>query len=418
MLSVRRASCRWIVSLLVFLSAAGVASAQATCFGPDGLDGTTATCCQPGTVNLPNFPIIQNQGIKYVAFNNCGTQLNVNICATIGPPTPVQVGGANVCGIYLIRFTIFTCGAGTVLWSGSMRAQYSRTWLEQASGTSPDTQVWRFLLNGDFVPSTALPTGNPNVFAPCIPAFGNRMHVWGYIDYAGTCTSAPTFQVAWALNHGCDFSEHGPPSFRPGAFHPTRSYTWLGPSAGFVVDPLNTPFSNGTANLGQDAVRRNAWGSLPSICLIEEPLQISSIIPNGPLCVCGAGGPQYDRSILRIVGLCGTQAFAVPTLPIPFMQKRIGRWTSTTAFPGVEHLLLDEGHVQHIDGCAGGAQSVQYIKGVQTIGGFPAFKATSPPIPLDPTFEDFGTANIGPGSSGIRIGAPYVTWFIMNINVP
>ncbi|MBI3844175.1 MAG: hypothetical protein HY292_05990 [Planctomycetes bacterium] len=417
----RRVSCRLLLSLSIAVAGALSAFAQPVCFGPDGLDGSTTTCCTPANVNLPAFPIIQSQQSKYMCFLNCNTQLNANVCATIGPPAPAQAGGALVCGIYTIRFTFRTCGgAATVLWSGTMRAQYSRTWVvSTVPGTVPDVQVWRFLLNGDLVPSTSLPTGNPSVFAPCMPAFGNKMHVWGYIDYAGTCiASGPTFSVAWALNHGCDSSAHGATSTRPGAFHASRSYTWVGPSAGFVIDPVNTTFSNGTAAPNQDSIRKNRWTAIPSICSFREPLQISSVIPQGALCPCGAGGTQYDRSIFRVVGQCGTNVSAGFAFPIPFIQKRIGRWTSATAYPGLQELVLDEGYVSYQDGCTA-TTLTQYLQGVETIGGFLPFRAAQPPlVPLDRQFEDLATANIGPNNSALRIGSPYVTHYIINVNYP
>jgi hypothetical protein len=415
-----RMSCRLVLSLSMLVAGAATALAQPVCFGPDGLDGSTLNCCQPTSAILPTFPAFQGQSFKYVCFDNCNVQINVNLCAQIGAPQPVLAGGGVVCGVYLIRFTMTTCAGGMpTLWSGNMRAHYSRTWIESSTpGAVPDIQVWRFLLNGDLVPGTGLPTANPCAFAPCIPASGGKLHVWGFIDYAGSCTSAGGFRVAWALNHGCDFSEHGPGSARPGAFHPTKSYTWVGPSAGFVVDPVTTTLSNGNAAPGQDAIRKNQWSTLPAICLFEEPLQISSIFPNGTFCACGGGGPQYDRSIFRAIGQCGTTISQTPGAAIPFMQKRIGRWVGG-AFPGNEELLLDEGFLTVQEGCVTGSILPQYVQGVETIGGFPAFKAgTAPLIPLDRQFEDLATANRGPANSAIVIGAPYISWFIVNINLP
>ncbi len=421
---IRSQGCRSAVVLLLFLMAAALpAAAQPVCFGPDGLDGMPGVCCLPAPVSLPQFPAVPLQRIKYVCFDNCGIRINANICVDLSAPTPAVSGGGVVCGIYTIRYRVKLCNpAGTLLWTGVMRAQYSRTWFASSvAGAIPDRQVWRFLLNGDFVPQPALPPNNTCVRAPCAAAFANRIHVWGYIDYSQDKNNG-TFETAWALNHGCDATEHLPgTSARPGAFHPNLSYTWIGPGTGFIVDPVNTNVSNGPQTV-QEAVRANRWAALPNICEREELIQFASIIPQQATCPCAgaAGGPgQYVQSLLRVVGLCGTDVSLPPAAPIPFNQKRIGRWTIGATYPGLQELLLDEGFVNYQDGCANPPVVLQqYVKGVETLGGFTAMQILPPQAPLGRQFEDLATANRSPTNVALIVGAPYVSHFIINLNAP
>ena len=259
--------------------------------------------------------------------------------------------------------------------------------------------------------------------APCAAAFNNRIHVWGYIDYARNCNTG-VVETAWALNHGCDATEHLPgTSARPGAFHPNLSYTWIGPGTGFIVDPVTTNLSNGP-QMVQEAVRANRWAALPNICEREELVQISSIIPDPAQASCpcagAAGGPgQYVPSLFRVAGVCGTNVNLPPVAPIPFNQKKIGRWTIGAVYPGFEELLLDEGFVNYQDGCNPLVILQQYVKGVETLGGYPTFQVTPPPvITLGRQFEDLATANRGPNNIALIVGAPYVSHFIINLNAP
>jgi hypothetical protein len=83
--------------------------------------------------------------------------LNTTYCVKIGSPIPIGSGGAIVCGEYRIRFVMSICGTTSVVWNGLTKAHYSRTWTEQPVVGAPPIQVWRFLINGDFGPTPALP---------------------------------------------------------------------------------------------------------------------------------------------------------------------------------------------------------------------------------------------------------------------
>ncbi len=384
----------------------------------DNLDG--GPCCTATSVVLPQFPST-SASVKYICFRDCGIRINGDVCVSINAPVPAQVAGTDVCGVFLIPYSIKTCGGNpTILWSGTMRAHYSRNWMASSEeGGAPDTEVWRLLLNGDLIPSAFLIqrfASNPAVVPPCIAAFNNRAHFWGYIDYARNCRTG-VFATAWALNHDCDSFEHGPTSARPGAFHPGLSYDFVGPANGFVVDPSSPPLSFG--GIAQEAVRKNDWAAAPAICLLEEPVQ--GVMDFGiPYCPCetgSSGGSQFLTAFLQAQGNCGTTLALAPNAPIPLVRKRVGNWTNGAIYPGVESLLLEQGFLTFNDGCGSGSLPDQYFKGVETLGGFPAFHIGPALTPLGQHFQDLGSANRSPGNVSPKVGAPYVTHYILNLNI-
>ncbi len=399
-----------VVSLAVSLTAFA-SSASAQVCAPDGLD--QGNCCQPAGVVLPQFPAIPMTA-KFICFNNCNPQVNVNLCVDIGAPQPVGAGGALVCGIYTIRYQIKVCTTGAVLWNGTMRAHYSRNWQESSIPGAINLGVWRFLLNGDLVPTVNLPPGNPCVRPVCASTFG-RVYFSGYIDYAFDCNSG-TWAAAWGLTHECDHLHHLNARPHPAEFfHPTRSFTFVGPSAGFMVSN-NVPPSLGP--IVAEAVRWNNWAALPLICTFEERVQ-GQIVPElDPFCQCvmaGAppGAPQYITKQINLTGGCGTSFVSSPT---SYMQKRIGNWTNAAVFPGLEFLLFD---VVAFGGYANGCNlltSAEWFEGVETQRGYEAFDYNGNPLPF--TFEDMGSSNRTPNNMEIWIGAPHVSQFIINLNSP
>ncbi|MBI3846954.1 MAG: hypothetical protein HY292_20205 [Planctomycetes bacterium] len=418
---------RRLVAVALFVVAVAGARASAQCL-PDNLNGA---CCQRADVQLPSFPAI-SQEIRYLCFDNCQSRVNGRLCVDVAAPRLATTGnGRVVCGLYLIRFTIHTCSPNRpqTLWSGSMRAQYSRTWLEApVTGGASSLQVHRFLLNGDLTPSAFLVSHfGSNRFAvpPCAAAFSQHVHFWGYIDYARDCGSpAPTVEIAWALNHDCDAFEHAGGSSRPspgsGPFHGGVSYGFVGPGPGFVVDTATLAPAAG-AN-GAESVRRNDWTRLPSICVNEEPLQQASMSVIREACACSSntGLPaQYVESALDVTGTCGS-AFHTDAVGLgAFVQKRIGGWTNAAVFPGAESLLFGQGPLETTDACAPGILVPRYYKGVETIGGFDAFTIGVPiQGPLGRQFADVASANVSPNNPTTIIGAPYVSFYVLNVNFP
>ena len=220
----------------------------------------SVSCCSPVSPALPMFPQIQTDG-RYLCFNSCVTQVNQRICATFDPPVRAMTVNGPVCDVYLIRVRLYICANNFPLWSGVLRAHYVRNW--QSLDPTSVKGVWRFLLNGDLRPSAqflaccgAAPTRMPQ----CRGAFQNRVYFSGYIDYAFDCTTSQ-WDGVWALDHECDAIAHVPGTARPGNFHPTRSYTFVGPATGFVVDPANGLIAQGPATA--ESLRKNDWTTSP-----------------------------------------------------------------------------------------------------------------------------------------------------------
>ncbi|MBI1849641.1 MAG: hypothetical protein HYR85_04800 [Planctomycetes bacterium] len=412
-------SSRWLGSSLfaalfatMFTSAA---FAQGFC-QRDNLDGP---CCQPTQVALPQFPS-RSGDIRFICFDGCAPRIDRNLCVDFGAPQPAQQGGALVCGVYLIRVQVKTCGAAAqVLWSGTMRAHYARNWLE-VDNNGRQLGVWRFLLNGDLVPSQFLlqQAGQNQCVVPrCYFQF-QRVYFTGYFDYARDCQTGQ-WTTAGALNHDKDFIDHAGFTVRPapaGGFHPTRSFDFVWPSAGFMTDPVNGPFSQGQVQPLQESFRKNNWPTVPNICLFEEPVGGGGINPINQYCPCSAlpiAPLQYADTNVDVVGQCGSQVVPANGAPLPFIQKKIGFWSNPNAYPGIEYLRIDQGFLNHRDGCNPANLGNQWFEGVETLRGFQTMSYTG--IVLGQQFEDWGSSN-GVGGA-VLIGAPHVTWFLTDFNM-
>lgn len=395
------------------LAAAFLASptpAAAQCM-PDLLD--SQPCCLPVAANLPVFPAI-SQSSKFLCFRDCATQLNANLCVTIDPPA---MAGGGICGVYTIKFKVRQCG-GTmpILWQGNLRAQYSRNWLE-AAPTGTNYGVWRFLLNGDLKATATLQANpswaNPNVRPGCYGNF-NAIYVAGYIDYAYDC-NLNTWTAAWAVNHDCDANHHPVGSPRAGAFHPTRSWTFLGPGAGFV--PNTTTTLTGAGAVGGEALRWNDWSTAPAICRGEEP--VNGLVQSlGSFCPCSTnpGAPgQYENSIVSVQGSCGSFSRTIVPPIVPFLQKRIGQWTNPNVFPGLEYLNIDMGDMDYNNACTL-LFSTEFFEGVTTLGGYPATSYSA--VPLGRQQMDLGSANRSPSNPARRVGVPHITNYVINFDMP
>jgi len=280
-------------------------------------------------------------------------------------------------------------------------------------------QVWRFLANGDMRPVAAMPIPCP--MPTCVPANGNRARFTGYVDYAASCAILPTFyQEAWMLTHTCDFIDHHVGFPRAGAFHPDRSYTFVGPAAGFVPGPIQP--LEGTPGSPFEAMRRRNFplpGTTgPVTCDYEERLQFN-LLPMQQFCLCGpvAAPPQWLLGNLNIFGACGSNVVTpgVPYLP-GFLSMGIGTWTIPGIYPGVEALRWNAGGYDYIDACSTFVRREVFF-GVTTIGGFPAMQLLSSGIgaPLPPTFIDQSNSLL-PTSGATVMNVPYLSDHFLNLN--
>ena len=223
------------------------------------------------------------------------------------------------------------------------------------------------------------------------------------------------------LTHACDRIDHDPGHPRGGVFHPDRSFTFVGPEAGFSVSPI-VPGEGGGGPF--DAVRRirssTATGSIGlPICEFEEPTQ-HQLAPLSQYCMCTSSGPtQWQESDLFVTGVCGTTiagAGGIPgsTLP-PFTSMGIGTWTDPAVYPGPEALRYNVGDYQTTEGCTGVTQH-EYAFGVTTLGGFQAhsINATGIGAPLPLTFID--QVNVVDRYSNPLLNVPSFATRVLNLN--
>jgi len=378
-------------------------TSPAQCPTPDFLDG--GPCC---TATQPLFPVILGFGQRSfdICWKDCDVEL-VNDCyvrwSLAGTP-------ANPCKTFTMKVRMY--GGGALKWRGKMRMQYSRTWVE-SDATGALKQVWRYLANGDMRP-TAAAGGPPCPVPPCAPAFA-RVKFTGYVDMAQDCATGNR-EYAWMLTHACDQIDHSPGFARGGAFHPDRSYTFVGPSAGFAVSPF-TPIEMGS-NIAEGVRRMPAVAGAPLTCEFEEPADFF-IDPFQTFCLCGPVGalPQWMIGDFGLFGTCGTTVTTPggPFLP-GYLSMGIGSWTDPTVYPGVEELRWNVGGHDYDDPCTGiTTQEVFY--GVTTFGGNPAFQMLTTGVGplLDRVFIDRSNA-LRSGATVMNV--PYRSDHFMNLNLP
>jgi hypothetical protein len=397
---------RWLSPLaLVSFLAVAAPPAQSQC-GPDGLDG--GPCCAPTSLHIAHIPAMQIDAC-WICYDACQvTQVN-NWCANIGPPLPMVSGGVTLCGAYLIRLRLRICGTTTFVWLGSMNAFYTRNW-EETTPSGALLNVYRFVINGDMLPTPNLPTlvcKRPD----CLNQY-TRVYFSGYIDYALNCATN-TWQVAFAISHECDSIHHQPGSARPApatGLHPTRSFSVVAPSSTFAAT-TSGPMSDGAVI--SEAIRWNDWIPPQPLCTFEEPVT-GAFIAQNQFCFCVPGAPpQYISTQVNVNSVCGSSA--MPSPAGPFMQKRIGGWTSATTFPGIEFALFDFGWLEYVNGCSM-TPSREWFEGGETIGGYPAHSHSG--VTLAPEFEDLGSCNRSVPDPTVRIGAPHISDYLMYLNLP
>jgi len=300
-----------------------------------------------------------------------------------------------------------------------MGLHYARTWIETDPSGTP-LQVWRFLVNGDLRSTPA--AGTPPCPLPaCAPVFGNKVRFTGYIDYAQSCVAVgPGIQIAWMLTHACDPIDHAPGHPRAGSFHPGRSFTFVGPAAGFVVNPVVA--TEGTAGSVFEDVRRMRPpppGTVgPIQCEFEERVNFS-LTPNSVFCMCATGAPlsaQWNTAPLNVNGACGTTITPPGTIVPGFLSMGIGRWTIAANYPGLEDLRWNVGSYTDNDPCTGIARNA-IAYGVTTLGGYPAQALLSSGVgaALPLVFIDQCTS-IRPATGAPVANVPFRSDLVLNLN--
>jgi hypothetical protein len=397
---------RALSSIVGSLVLQGLASAQ--CPLPDLLDG--GPCCTLATPDLPELPNFSQNALD-ICWRDCNVEAVIP-CTASWRLVPIIPIGAGPCWSPHLKLELRD-GAGVLKWRGTLRRQYSRTWLETDDAGNL-LQVWRFLLNGDLSP-TAAAGPIPCPVPPCAPAHGNRVRFTGYLDYAQDC-GTDVFEEAWMLTHSCDFIDHHPGFPRAGAFHPERAYTFVGPAAGFVPGPVQ-PIEVAAGSPFED-VRRLNLPPLTATCEYEERITFS-INPFQQFCLCGQSAtPQYSLASLSLNGTCGTSVISpgVPFLP-GFLSMGIGMWTIPAVYPGVERLRWNTGGYDYVDPCAAIGDHEVFF-GVTTLGGYPAIQLLTPGpgVALPLCFVDQANSLRADGTT--LMNEPYVSDHILNLNHP
>lgn len=384
---------------------------QAQCGLPDNLDG--GPCCAPAAVNLPAFPQMLGQSALWMCFDDCSLSMQRPFCATIGKPLPVKINNQNVCGQYNARIQLKDCGTNQTHWSGGLRLDYSRTWTASQLPGALNLTVWRFVINGDLIPTAAVPN-NPCERPASLSMF-NRVYFSGHLDYAFDCFTN-TWSIAWSLNHECDAVHHTPQSVRPApttGFDRGRTFSIVGPGIGFVPAPTTTAIATG--NFTSASLRNNNWSAAPAICTYREPI-FGGVNPFSPFCMCAAIQPAAGQFIDTLIfgqGQCGSGMFPTPTSH--FAQKRIGSWTNPAVYPGLQDVSFGFGEMAVSDGCTGN-QTSEWFEGALTFGGYFAVDAQG--LVLDPQFIDLESCNTSATNPSTRIGAAHVSYKIFNSNQP
>lgn len=386
------------LALIAFLAAPG----RAQCPLPDGLD-VPGAACSPATAS-PKYRAF-NQKVLGICWNNCGVDAVAPYTVTWNNLTPFVNNTLVSCAWYRARVRLFS-GSALAL-DGMMQLSYSRTWLE-AGIPGQLLQVWRYLVNGDMrvVSSSATPCGIP----PCAVPHSKLIRFTGYIDWAYDCATGQ-YSAAWMLTHACDAIDHAAGSPRAGSFHPGRSYTFVGPGAGFVVGAGTTVEAGA---LSDEALR--AWDVpvLPARCLAEEPILAPAFIAaTGAVCLCGSGPANWFEGQLNVFGAFGTTVTPFPGSD-PFRSFPIGQWTNPAVFPGVEEVRWNCNEALWVE-CTGVGRQEFYF-GVTTAGGYQAFSITgSGSAPLPQTFIDQSNSVLLPANVAIR-NVPYRSDHVVNLN--
>lgn len=376
------------------------APARAQCPQPDYLDG--GPCCAPAQLSLPSLPAFKLETLD-VCWKDCDVEHIDVLRAEWSSP---YAGGPAPCGPLRARLRLRNT-AGVVAWRGVMVFTYSRTWLETTS-TGTDRQVWRFLVNGDLRPRPAA-GGIPCPVPPCAPAHNKLVRFTGYVDYALDCATG-MWEYATMLTHGCDKVDHQPGFPRGGAFHPERSYTFVGPAATFAVGAVQPSEGGGS---GFEAMRRITTGF--ATCTFEEQCQ-HGLTPVSKFCLCGPANAtaQFFQGDLGVFGSCGSFAVSGGAWVPGYFSMGIGRFTDPNQYPGVEVVRWNFGGYQYQDGCAGVVND-EVFYGVSTLGGDPARQmlVTGPGGALPPTFIDQANST---RNGALALNVPFRSTHVLNLN--
>ncbi len=373
-------------------------------------------CCQPTAPTIPiAFPGVEQQ-IRYFTWNNCRLARNKTLCVELSPLEFARDGEGDLigCGTYVLPVAMRTCGQQAIdLFSGDLRATYSRTWLSAEPGEMPSVQIWRFMINGDLTVApfvTSRYGTNPHL-PQCYDDHGDRIHWFGHVDYRRNCDTFE-WEVEWVLEHSCDEYSHGTGSQRPGTFHPGRTFNFAGPSS-FVptidfphVEPEYDTYSVGLRRIeyrGNDFARCYRY---------ESPLQVDAFNEETG-CLCGSSNEaQYTPTVFGMFGACNSLVLnSTPTTT----RKKVGYFEdSRTGIP--RYISTWTGMVFATDTC-NPESSDEFLEGVGMISNTSLnYRLTEEGtlVLLRVGFVDLASSNDDTG--GFLRGVPHFSKLHINLN--
>lgn len=311
--------------------AAPFASAQCG-IGDDGL--FTGNCCDSVSPILPPFPDFSMRA-QWICIEKCDPSLRERAEFKATQPSFIDCDRV----VYDAKWVIYSSGGVNIEYDGQLYGKYARTFRERTpNGTT--FQVWRFLVNGDFVPTTTSALSSPCLIPTSFNTYG-RVHFVGHIDYA--CNLAGGFDMAVSLQYLPGCISHGLVSQRPGNGDPSRNYYLVAPD-NFIVGA-----NQGTEPQGTISGESFRASSIPSgRCFSEErlsPQSLESIFRDCP-CVGGGGSMPWVVQKTDLTNVCAGMTTWVPFSITPFSPDGInlqvvGQWANGVngAYPQNQTLI-------------------------------------------------------------------------------
>jgi hypothetical protein len=353
---------RFLLPVLLVSIAIGSAAHAQGCAGTDDGFDTAGGCCTPFiTPTLPTFPSV-TMNADWAELRKCGPTSQQTVAVTLTAPTMV------LCDYATLQVIVAFPGGETI--TGLLAAKYVRTFLDL---TTPASQVWRFLVNGDLTCSplaTSTPCTTPLPRCSFVP--GQSVHFDGHIDYQcipGTVLGS----VSFSLSHHSGCLSHAPWSCVPmtGVLaHSESSYHLVGPAPFVFAAPSPIP----NAPMVSDATRTSFLTFVPAltyVCLSEQKVgPIGTVVGTAAGCAsaacnlavgcstgpCTTANPSCYEDVALNFSTCCNGAIWAPHVTVPIAGTpiqatgmfgiRLGSWGALPQYPANVDLRVYFGAIQ------------------------------------------------------------------------
>lgn len=382
-----------------------------------GDDGFAGPCCAPAAnLNIPQFPAVLSSGVY-------GCLLDCDLERQFQQRVRISINQF-LCDYAIMQIDVLAGSAGAPVMSGTFYAKYARTFTEFDPATGQATQVWRWLVNGDFIYTPTAVAG-----APCpVPATGvngRPVHFFGSVDYrcgGGSGTTLNPYSVRFDLSHLPRCISNAPWSARPLPPVSTagnRSYHLVGP-APFSFSPAPPP----EGFVPGESVRssRVSWSNFNYTCLNEQRMQ-GQIQTAGFRCLCGPGAGvgvrRYADQTFAGRVTCGGTTVPFNSVPLPGITPTGTIALNLGSYANGTRLTVYWGIFQYTDLCTQeGPFHVVAGSGTSSAGGYRFFNTQNPTGGLLRSAVDLGNAQLlNPFPPAIGWGAPYVSTVVWNFSL-